>query len=133
MRLTKNVTLGPKRTATLRELRVGDVQNVFAQLQDIQTITIAELATTRLHDVVGLIGDCVECPPGETIEDLTFSEVAQLYQAFMELNAPFLRLFPVNELLNLSPTNPLPVMPSSTDSAASTPPPPPSSSEDTPA
>lgn len=132
MRLTKSVTLGQKRTATVRELRVRDVQNVFAQLEELQTVTIQEIVAHRLHELIGLLDDCIEQPKGEDLEDLTFSEIEAIREAFMEINAPFFRVSGLRHLINMTLKSLSPDSPSSTGSAASTPPPPPLSSEATP-
>lgn len=120
MRLTKTINIDKTRTATVNELRVKDARNIILQAKTLHDVPTNELLTERFGDLVNLLGDCVELPDGTGLDDLTFSEIQKIKEALLEVNAAFLDLTGMADLLR-------------TLSASSTGPAAPSSSEDTPA
>lgn len=75
MRRQKIIPLDDGRSVTLNELRVRDARNIMAMAGMLEQVDIKDLFTHRFDELVGLLGDCVQMPKGETLEDLSFSEV----------------------------------------------------------
>lgn len=122
MRLQKLIKLDNKRTVTLRELRVKDARQLMAQAKDLEQLEIKTLLTERFDELAGLLGDCVQCPDGESIDDLSFSEVQLVKDGLIEVNAAFLELLGLLGLARPSPSadSTAPASPSSNaDTAAS--------------
>lgn len=92
MRLTKVIKLDDKRIVTLNELRVKDARQLMAQAKNLEQLEIRTLLTERFDEVFSLLGDCVQCPKGETLDDLSFSEVQRVKDGLLEVNAAFLDL-----------------------------------------
>jgi hypothetical protein len=101
MRLQKIIKLDNKRAVTLRELRVRDARQLMAQAKNLEQMEIRVLLTERFDEIAGLLGDCVQCPDGETLDDLSFSEVQLVKDGLLEVNAAFLDLL---GLMGLSQT-----------------------------
>lgn len=104
MRLQKVIKLDNKRSVTLLELRVKDARNLMAQAKNLEQVEIKALLTERFDEVAGLLGDCVTCPAGETLDDLSFSEVQQIKEGFLEVNAAFLDLLGLAGLFRAIPS-----------------------------
>jgi hypothetical protein len=92
MRLQQSVDLGAGRSVTVSELRVRDARNLLAQAKLLEQQNIASLLTDRFDEMVRLLGDCVQFPAGETLDDLGFSEVELVKDALLEVNSAFLDL-----------------------------------------
>jgi hypothetical protein len=92
MRNRVSVNLGADRVVNVQELRVRDARNLMAQAKLFEQLDINELLTIRFDDLVALIGDGLQMPDGETLEDLAFSEIEQVKVAWLEVNAGFLAL-----------------------------------------
>ncbi|MEN8196874.1 MAG: hypothetical protein ABFS30_10240 [Pseudomonadota bacterium] len=124
MRLSKTAKLDDSRTVTVRELRVKDVRNFVASLDgDLGGMDFAKLLKDEFDDLAGRLAGCVELPDGENLDDLSFGEIDQLWQAFREVNAPFFGLL-ARLGLDLSmrtvtePTSTAPAAPSSSEATA---------------
>jgi hypothetical protein len=120
MRLQKVIPLDNTRSVVLNELQVRTGRQLLAQAKELENIDIKALLTDRFNEVVVLLGDCVVMPEGETIDDLSFSEIPDVIEGLMEVNESFF------ELMGLA-IKPAPAIPStdSTEPASL------SSSEDT--
>lgn len=104
MRLQKVIRLDDKRSVTLNELRVKDARHLMAQAKNLEQLEIRMLLSERFDEVASLLGDCVQCPKGETLDDLSFSEVQALKDAFLEVNAAFLDLLGLASLFKTIPS-----------------------------
>jgi hypothetical protein len=98
------VDLGENRTVVVRELRVRDGRLLMASAVLIEQMTLVELLTNRFSEVVSLLDDSLQLPAGETLDDLTFSEVDQVKERWVEVNSPFLDLMGL--ALGLDPASP---------------------------
>lgn len=125
MRIEKTIDLGDARTVTVRELRVGQVRQALAQAKGgALDIEMGALLAGDLGAQVARLGDCIEFGGG-TLDDLTFGELTEIWDAFREVNSPFFALLAQLGLdLGLAPA----MAPSSATSTASAAP---SSSADT--
>lgn len=92
MRLQQQVPLGGTRFVNVQELHVRTGRNLLSQAKKLDQIDVQSLLVDQFDELVGLLGDCVEMPKGETLDDLTFSEVALVKDALLEVNAAFLEL-----------------------------------------
>lgn len=99
MRNIKNVKLDAHRQATLQELRVRDVRRFLGEAKTLENISVQDLIGTRFHELPGLLGDCLQLPEGETLDDLSFSDIEQIKTGFIEVNAAFLDLLGLAGLL----------------------------------
>ncbi|MGR9051369.1 MAG: hypothetical protein ACU84J_01845 [Gammaproteobacteria bacterium] len=99
MRLQKTISLDADRSVTVRELRVNDARNIMAQAEGLKTFGVKELVTQRIDELSALLKDCIELPNGETLGDLTFSEVKEVKNALLEVNESFLDLLGIRELV----------------------------------
>lgn len=104
MRNIKNIKLDDNRSVTLLELRVRDVRRAMGEAKNLENISIDELIGERFNEVAHLLGDCVQLPEGETLEDLTFSEITAIKNAFIEVNTAFLDLMGLAGLFPLIPS-----------------------------
>lgn len=92
MRTQASVDLGGGRLINIQELRVRDARNLMAQAKSMEQLDMGELLSHRFDELVTLLSDCIQMPEGETLEDLSFSEVNQVKQALLEVNKDFLDL-----------------------------------------
>ncbi|WP_432745767.1 hypothetical protein ABXJ76_07815 [Methylobacter sp. G7] len=92
MRRQQSVRLDELRTVTVRELRVRDARKLLSQAKSLDQVDMQTLMVERFDELVVLLGDGIAMPDGETLEDLTFSEVALVKAALLEVNAAFLDL-----------------------------------------
>ncbi|MGJ0489602.1 hypothetical protein [Methylobacter sp.] len=92
MRLQKVIPLDNTRSVVLNELNVRTGRQLLAQAKELENIDIKALLTDRFDEVVVLLGDCVVMPEGETIDDLSFSEIPDVIEGLMEVNESFLEL-----------------------------------------
>jgi hypothetical protein len=92
MRLQKIIKLDDKRTVTLLELRVRDARQIMAQAKNLEQVEIKTLLNERFDELAALLGDCIQCPKGETLDDLSFGELQLIKDGLLEINAAFLDL-----------------------------------------
>lgn len=92
MRLQKVIPLDETRSVVLNELNVRIGRKLLTQAKALENLDIKALLTDRFDEVVVLLGDCVVMPEGETIDDLSFSEVPDVIEALMEVNESFFEL-----------------------------------------
>lgn len=92
MRAQKIITLDDSRAVTLNEMRVRDARKLLAQAKELENADVRALLSERFDEIAGLLGDCIVMPPGETLDDLSFSEMADIIEGLMEVNATFLDL-----------------------------------------
>lgn len=92
MRLQQSVKLDELRVVIVRELRVRDARKLLAQAKSLDQVDMQTLLVDRFDELVVLLGDGLAMPDGETLEDLTFSEVSLVKTALLEVNASFLDL-----------------------------------------
>jgi hypothetical protein len=107
------VDLGENRTVVVQELRVRDGRLLMASAALIEQMTLVELLTNRFSEIVNLLDDSLQLPAGETLDDLTFSEVDQVKERWLEVNRSFL------DLMGLAPGL-APASPKNQDSPSST-------------
>lgn len=94
MRLSKVVPLDEQRSVTVTELRVKDVRNLVAQYKALDGLKIADLLGGRFDELVALLPGCLAFPEGESLNDLSGSEMMMVAGALLEVNAAFLSLLP---------------------------------------
>lgn len=107
MRHHKTLDLDPGRLVTVREMRVSDVRHLFAQLShsDLSRAPIQELLAERWPELLALASDSLTMPEGETIDDLSLSELGQIASAWWELNKDFFgRIEGLAQRLGVNPT-----------------------------
>lgn len=92
MRLQKVIPLDETRSVVLNELNVRIGRKLLTQAKALENLDIKALLTDRFDEIVVLLGDCVVMPEGETIDDLSFSEVPDVIEALMEVNESFFEL-----------------------------------------
>jgi hypothetical protein len=98
MRAQKVIPLGGSRSVTLNEMRVRDARKIMAQAKELDQVDIKSVLTERFDEVAALLGDCIVMPAGETLDDLSFSEVAPIIDGLMEVNVAFLDLLGMADL-----------------------------------
>lgn len=108
MRAQKVIPLDDSRAVTLNELRVKDARRVMAQAKALETVDVRLLLTDRFHEIAALLDDCLQMPDGESLDDLAFSEVLEVVDGLMEVNAAFLDLMGLAGLEKLAPKTPSP-------------------------
>lgn len=94
MRLTKTVSLGAGRDAVVSELRVRDVRALLEVLPEgidagVETAAVPALLREHLPHLLTLASDCIQPPPGESLDDLSLSETAEITTAWWELHQVF--------------------------------------------
>lgn len=92
MRLQKVIPLDETRSVVLNELNVRIGRKLLTQAKALENLDIKALLTDRFDEIVVLLGDCVVMPEGETIDDLSFSEVPDVIEGLMEVNESFFEL-----------------------------------------
>ena len=92
MRNEKIITLDENRTITVQELRVKDVRQLLSGFTDLDKLDMASLLGERFGGISKLIEPFIEFPEGETIDDLSGSELQQVIDGFKQVNIPFLIL-----------------------------------------
>jgi len=117
MRAQKVIPLDDSRAVTLNELRVRDARKILAQAKNLEQVDVRELLGERFHEVGALLGDCIVMPDGETLDDLTFSEVGEVIEGLLEINRSFLDLLGLAGLAQKIPPAPstAPAAPSSSE------------------
>jgi hypothetical protein len=120
MRLQKIIPLDDKRTVMINELRVSEARKIIAQAEALNQFNIIALLTDHFAEAEALLGDCLQLPPGESLDDLSSGEAVEVIEAFLEVNASFLDLLALLGLLEWVPkthsqTLTEPVSPSSSE------------------
>lgn len=92
MRLTEVVDLGEGRTVVINELKVKTARNIMASMKLLEEIELKTLLTEQFDKVMALLDDCVKFPDGESLDDLTFSEIGLVKDGFIKVNQAFLDL-----------------------------------------
>ena len=91
MRLETTIELDKNRVVRLRELRIKDVRQFLVSIpKDLEKMAAFDLLTTQIPRLLGLLeNECIFMPDGETIENLSFSEVTMVASGFKELHPDF--------------------------------------------
>lgn len=92
MRHQKIIALDDNRALIVRELQVRQVRQLIGVTDTLDGADIVELLLARYAEIEPLLGDCVQLPPGESLDDLAISEIDTAVAAFLEVNASFLAL-----------------------------------------
>lgn len=92
MRHIKTIPLDEKRNATVLELRPKDVRRLLGETKSLSSLEINDLFGDKFDNLLAIAGDLVKMPEGETVEDLSFSEIEEVREAMLEVNAGFLAL-----------------------------------------
>jgi hypothetical protein len=92
MRLEKTINLDENRAATIKELRVKDIRHLVSQFSTLSAVPMQDLLGERFAEANELLKDCITLPEGETLEDLTGSEIELISEAFLDVNTAFLKL-----------------------------------------
>lgn len=100
MRTQSVINLGD-RQVKINEFRVRDARALLDCAKKYDQVDIGGLLTDHFDELAQLLGDCIEMPPGETLDDLTFSEVVLVKKALLEVNKDFLDILG----LSLSPAH----------------------------
>ncbi|MGZ8181465.1 MAG: hypothetical protein ACXWT1_05870 [Methylobacter sp.] len=100
MRTQGLVDLG-NRTVKILEFRVRDARALLDCAKKYDQVDISGLLTDHFDELAQVLGDCIEMPQGETLDDLTFSEVILVKKALLEVNKDFLEILG----LSLSPAH----------------------------
>ncbi|MDO8940906.1 MAG: hypothetical protein Q7U98_17260 [Methylicorpusculum sp.] len=112
MRNIKNIRLDDARQVTIQELRVKDVRRLMREAKALEDLDVKVLLTERFDELTPLLGDCLQLPAGETLDELSFSEITLIKSGFVEVNQDFLELMGlVNALKTPSTTSTEPVLP----------------------
>ena len=98
MRLEKVVELRDGVKVTVRELTPKILRNLLSQAENVRELSFRELLAERISEVVGLLGDCLELK-GENWENLSFSEIETVINAFKEVNKAFFGLMSLSAIL----------------------------------
>lgn len=105
MRHSKTLPLDDTRAATVHELRVKDIRQLIGRFSGLSALPITDLLGERFHEAAELLQDCVTLPKDETLDDLTGSELELIAEGFKQVNAGFLRLAGLTELIPAAPSN----------------------------
>ncbi len=101
MRLSKVVPLDENRVVTVYELRLGDVRKYIAKSKNLGDIDIKQLLTDEFEEVFDFFDELIQFKDtSETLDDLSFSEIPKIKDAFMEVNACFLDL--IGQMIGLA-------------------------------
>lgn len=92
MRRQTLLYLDDNRSVIVKELHVRTARNIIEQAEKLAQVEIIDLFAKRFSEVLELLGDCVEMPTGETLDDLTGSELIEVKEALLKVNAGFLDL-----------------------------------------
>jgi len=93
MRLSKTVDLGEGRTAVVHEMQVQFVRNLLINIKgELAELQIEELLGERFTELISLSSELIELPGNESIDNLAFSELKAIWEAFKEVNAAFFDL-----------------------------------------
>lgn len=98
MRLTKTLQLAAG-AVTVNELTVAHVRTIVNDTKKFGTLDIRALLLDRFDEAVALFGDTLVFTGDAKLDDVSFSELAEIKQAFMEVNAAFLDMMGLADLM----------------------------------
>lgn len=110
MRHSKTIPLDENRAISVHELRVKDVRTLLAGFNDISKVDVTQVIGERFAEISGLVEPLLTFPAGESLDDLTGSELEAVIEAFKEVNQPFLTLAglgPAMAILSSGSTSPV--------------------------
>lgn len=91
MRNQKTLALSDSAKVTVLELRPVDIKRFLSVLKGNGDVDFEKLVTEDWDDVMTKLSGVI-VPDGVALEELSFSEIAEIKTAFMEVNAPFFGL-----------------------------------------
>lgn len=97
-------------TVTVRELRVKDVRSLMADAGRFSDMDVKELFLDRLDEAAAFLSPLLDLD-GVLLEDLTFTELLAVKDAFMEVNHSFLAITGLAAAFGIGPAamdSPLP-------------------------
>lgn len=90
MRQHQTLELEPGRRVTVRELRLCDMRHLMTILTPEELARpVPEILQTHLPELLTLLGDSLQMPAGETLEDLALSECEAIGRVWWELHRTF--------------------------------------------
>ena len=92
MRNSKTINLDENRVITVQELRVKDVRQLISGFTDLDKLNVNALLGLRFAEIAALVKPFMTFPEGESIDDLTGSELQLVIEGFKQVNSPFLIL-----------------------------------------
>lgn len=92
MRNSNVILLDEDRVVTIKELRVKDVRQLLSGFTDLDKLDMSVLLGKRFGEISKLIEPFVDFPKGESIDDLTGSELQQVIDGIKSVNNSFLIL-----------------------------------------
>jgi hypothetical protein len=91
MRKQKTIALSETARVTVLELRTRDIKHALGLMQGGVNLDFEKLLTENWDDAFAKLQGVIQ-PDGIELEDLSFSEIAEVKEAFMEVNAAFFGL-----------------------------------------
>jgi hypothetical protein len=91
MRKQKTIALSETAKITVLELRPRDIKHALGLMQGGADLDFEKLLTENWDDALAKLGGVIQVD-GIELEDLSFSEIAEAKEAFMEVNAAFFDL-----------------------------------------
>jgi hypothetical protein len=91
MRKQKTIALSDTAKVTLMELRPRDIKHTLGMMQGGADLDFEKLLTENWDDALAKLQGVIQAD-GIELEDLSFSEIAEVKDAFMEVNAAFFGL-----------------------------------------
>jgi hypothetical protein len=91
MRKQKTIKLSNSAAVTVLELRPRDIKHALGLTQGGANLDFEKLLTEDWDDAVAKLGGVIQAD-GIELEDLSFSEIGEVKEAFMEVNAAFFDL-----------------------------------------
>jgi hypothetical protein len=91
MRKQKTLKLRDDLSVTVLELTPRDIKNALGLTQKGGELDFEKLLTQDWDDAIAKLAGVIQADPG-SLEDLSFSEIADVKDAFMEVNAAFFDL-----------------------------------------
>ena len=95
MRHSKTIELSEGRRITVQELRVKDARRLFANLAG---TPIDQMLGDKFPEAIALLGECVQLPDGESLDDYPIAEAKRIVDAFIEVNRDFLTLMGLDHI-----------------------------------
>jgi hypothetical protein len=92
MRNSKIITLDENRTVTVKELRVREVRNLLAGFTDLDKLDAAALFGPHFAEISALLEPFIIFPSGESLDDLSGSELTLVIDGLKKVNHDFLVL-----------------------------------------
>lgn len=101
MRHSKTIELSEGRLATVQELRVSEVRHLVSKFSDLANVDLKVMLFDRFAELSELTKQLLALPEGESIDDLTGSEIFAIVEAVLEVNRPFLALAGLEHLTGI--------------------------------